>query len=449
MRKGLLLAVLAALICAAPARADSLVYAQNGDIYLAYPEGTQQTRLTKDEPLYGSVSVADDGTIASVWGGGSTQDTFWFRTFDRTGKMLTNTKTPRANTNFSGVYWARVSPDGTKIAFDMTYRHDRNEPGCPLTPTECENGTWATFTAVAEVGKETPLKQIAFIRDWTQPTWIDNNRLLVSRGSTSQMGIATLGGNPTTTANPWAIEPGTPFYGGEVNRQGTRAAFGTDNGKRITIWNLANGAGSTPTFCFQLQEPNISFNELSWSPDGNGLAWREHDGIYTYVGGCDAKGPLNKVIADPDAYDVYWGPGDIPGKERPKPQPTPTPTPTPTPVPTPAPKPQPAAPTLAAAGKLPKLKKLGKSLGLRVTCDGACSLSVTATIAKSLAKRLKIKPTIAKGRATGSATLKLALSKKVAKKLAKQKRVTVSVKASGTNSVGAPVSAATTLVLKR
>ena len=70
MRKGLLLAVLAALVLAAPARADSLVYALEGHIWLAYPEGTQQTRLTPatDEALYGSPSVADDGTIAAVWG---------------------------------------------------------------------------------------------------------------------------------------------------------------------------------------------------------------------------------------------------------------------------------------------------------------------------------------------------------------------------------------------
>ena len=78
MRNGLLLAALALLVLAAPARADSIVYANDGHLYLAYPEGTQQTRLTTDEPLYGSPSVADDGTIAAVWGGGDVP-TFYFR----------------------------------------------------------------------------------------------------------------------------------------------------------------------------------------------------------------------------------------------------------------------------------------------------------------------------------------------------------------------------------
>ena len=310
MRKGLLLAVLAALVLAAPARADSLVYAQQGQIWLAYPEGTQQTQLTKDEPLYGSPSVADDGTIATVWGGGDVP-TFYFRTFDRNGKMLTETETPRANTNFFGPYWARVSPDGTKIAFDMSYEHHQDLPGCPLTPQECQNKDWVTFTAVAEVGKERGLKDIAFLKHWAEPTWIDNNRLLVSRTDGGDgMGVATLGAAPTTAVNPWSIQPGMNFYGGEVNRQGTHVALGTDNGGRITVWSLPGGVGSAPTWCFQLQEPKISFSEISWSPAGHAFAWREHDGIYTYVGGCDAKGAITKVLPYANAYSVVWGPGE-------------------------------------------------------------------------------------------------------------------------------------------
>src|SRR5262245_51349890 len=98
MRTGLLLGVLAALCCAAPAHADSLVYGSDGQLWLAYPEGTQKTQITFDDPNYGSPSVADDGTIAAVWGGG-TADSFYFRTFDRTGKKLTDVPTPYANPN--------------------------------------------------------------------------------------------------------------------------------------------------------------------------------------------------------------------------------------------------------------------------------------------------------------------------------------------------------------
>ena len=84
-----------------------------------------------------------------------------------------------------------------------------------------------------------------------------------------------------------------------------------------------------------------------------------------------------------------------------------------------------------------------------MTCDGPCSLSLTATIARSLAKRLKLKPTLASARVTGSKTVKLALPRKAAKALARQRRVTVAVRAAGTNALGAPVSATTSLRLKR
>jgi hypothetical protein len=45
--------------------------------------------------------------------------------------------------------------------------------------------------------------------------------------------------------------------------------------------------------------------------------------------------------------------------------------------------------------------------------------------------------------------VKLALARKTAKALAKQKRVTVTVRATGKNALGAPVAATTTLRLKR
>jgi hypothetical protein len=49
MRKGLLTAALLALLIAAPAQADSIVFNKDGDLWLAYPDGSQRTLLASDK----------------------------------------------------------------------------------------------------------------------------------------------------------------------------------------------------------------------------------------------------------------------------------------------------------------------------------------------------------------------------------------------------------------
>src|SRR5918997_1301359 len=137
MRTGLLLSLLGLLGLAAPAQADSIAYAENGHVHLAYPDGSHPTKLTTGEDNWGSVSVADDGTIAATRGGGPSLDPFTLNTLDRTGKQLTSVAVPAHTSNWGGVYWARISPDGTKIAYEMTYYPDVADPTCPLTPAEC------------------------------------------------------------------------------------------------------------------------------------------------------------------------------------------------------------------------------------------------------------------------------------------------------------------------
>src|SRR4051794_17614745 len=68
-RRSLIAALTAAatLACAASAQADSISYLRDGDIWVAAPDGTQQTQLTHDGG-YSYQSRADDGSFIAVRG---------------------------------------------------------------------------------------------------------------------------------------------------------------------------------------------------------------------------------------------------------------------------------------------------------------------------------------------------------------------------------------------
>jgi hypothetical protein len=459
MRKGLLTAALLALLIATPAQADSIVFNKDGDLWLAYPDGSQRTLLASDKAAYGDASVADDGTVVATWGGGPGGDAFELRRLDRTGKVLSKIPTAAKNANWGGVYWARVSPDGTKIAYTFSYQHSQDLPGCPLTPQECAEKQTVYGTIVTHADRDTPIGELGFFRHWANATWIDNERLLLTRGGTNNAGVATVGGD-ATTVRPWTTFDGITLNMGAANRQLSRVAFTAGGfGDVILVGNTSAAAIGTaaPAQCMAFTDPDLSFSGLTWSPDGAALAWDERNGIWmaTVPADCDpAKSSISHIIKDGDAYSPYWGPGDIPGKPRPQPTPTPTPTPTPVPMPVPTPQPRPAAaPTIAAGGTLPKLRTLGKQrkLPVAVNCDGSCELSLTASIAKSVATRLKIKRVLATGRAAGAGriTVTLKLARKTAKALARQKKVSITVRAVGKQAAGLPAATQTTLTLKR
>jgi hypothetical protein len=60
---------LLALIAAAPAHADAMVFVKRNDVWISRPDGSRQIRLTtngtRDSP-YVSPSIADDGTIVAL-----------------------------------------------------------------------------------------------------------------------------------------------------------------------------------------------------------------------------------------------------------------------------------------------------------------------------------------------------------------------------------------------
>src|SRR5687767_15830416 len=78
------LSLLLLLVLAAPAAADSIVYAKDGNIWAARPDGSGAVQITKDGTAasrYGDATQADDGTVLAVRG-------TRFHRYDRAGNKL-------------------------------------------------------------------------------------------------------------------------------------------------------------------------------------------------------------------------------------------------------------------------------------------------------------------------------------------------------------------------
>src|SRR5215213_10823967 len=113
-----LLSLLLLGLLAAPAAADSLVYAKDGNVWAARPDGSGQVQITKDgsaQRAYETPSQADDGTVLAVRGSR-------FSKFDRAGRpaggpfgsVLTDKP---GNVGALGPWDAKISPDGRTVAY--------------------------------------------------------------------------------------------------------------------------------------------------------------------------------------------------------------------------------------------------------------------------------------------------------------------------------------------
>src|SRR5689334_15458032 len=111
MRISPLAIVLAALALPATAQADSISFIKGGDVWLAAPDGSQQTRLTTSG-AYKAASQGDDGTLVAI------SDRKLYRLDRTTGAILNEINTP-LGIGWFGPWEPAVSPDGTKVAYEI------------------------------------------------------------------------------------------------------------------------------------------------------------------------------------------------------------------------------------------------------------------------------------------------------------------------------------------
>jgi Tol biopolymer transport system component len=174
----LALALATGLLLAASSAAlgSSIVYLKGGNIWLASPDGANQYQVTfaggYDQP-----SQAADGTIIAVRNG-------QFVRMDRSGRLLNppadwfGNQPPPPGSNadqFFGPYHARVSPDGSRIAYAFKQR----EYDCDPITNVCDYQIveYTTTSAVDHYAQASAATSVSRDGD---PSWIDNTRVLVS-----------------------------------------------------------------------------------------------------------------------------------------------------------------------------------------------------------------------------------------------------------------------------
>lgn len=381
--------LLAGLALPATAQADSISYIKDGDVWIAAPDGSNQTRITT-LGTYKAASQGEDGTLVAVSGSR-------IHRIDRTtGAVLNQINTP-LGPGWFGPWEPAVSPDGTKVAYEI-----RDFNGYP---------------AVAYSNTDGSIVSRPLHTGWTWPSWIDNEWLVHSEkpNALSKDTIVRKVGSPNNEGTAWFTHPGrTPLA--DVDIKGNLFAGITDDAL-LTVFRFTGDPGTGEVEgCFQYEDPSGGkFTGPSFSPDARSLLWGEGDGIWRgdmpdLSGACVA--PPNGRLIIPGAYNPDWSGAGVPTIAPPPPPPgTPPPPPPPVVV-------DPGVKPIAISASKQRLKTVLKK-GLTVKLANATGKTkVTATYKKKI---------VASG--SGTTTVKLTFTRKAARDLKRKKRVSLTLKA--------------------
>ena len=309
--KKLALAGALAMLAAVPATAsaDSLVYVKGGsptgNVYIARPDGSSATQLTGDGQGAWP-SAADDGTV--VYGNESDGRLYVLTP----GGSLDHSMTTAGSYEFPKAQHVRVSPDGSKIAYD--YLLNGSEYTTLWTPTSSTNINTPSQT----LGQEA----------YTTPSWYGGDNLMLTHLGSTFSGEEQFtyyhAGDPDNSERNWFSDPSPPFeptgWDGAVSRDGTHvavmendAANYTDATPRNVVIRVFAASGTAPApaaFQCQLTLPadgSYYRGSPTFSPDGSQIAWSEADGVHEASAGC-----AGDHLAIPGGSQPYWAAANPP-----------------------------------------------------------------------------------------------------------------------------------------
>jgi hypothetical protein len=340
-----LLALCATLVAAAPAAADSIAYIKDGNVWLATPDGSRQQQVTKTGN-YGYVSQADDGTMAALIGGEKIQK------LSRTGEVLSEISTFVSDgpgqsgpvTQFHGPFNPEISPDGTKIAFEWfnnsyssSYSSSCNSAGTPA----CYELSSRQGVGITHADRFTGFEEFGLLTGWIGPHWMSNDRLLRSNANVAINEDAVINnigpGKGDDDMKRWFYDDNQAAGVEEVEitrDQRYAAGIAGWGSEEMRIYRVTHDPMTAPEQvlfmtwgnkenpdvvepCIHMGDPvGGKFENLSFSPDGNKLAYEVGDGVWimnipNISGGCGAQ-PTENGLVLPGASSPHWGPADVP-----------------------------------------------------------------------------------------------------------------------------------------
>jgi len=336
----------AALVClplalAASAQADSISFIRGGDVWVAAPDGSQQTQLTHDGG-YSYQSRADDGSFIALHGRN-------LHRLSPTGQLIADFSTPVSGEQtapktayFKGPFKPEISPDGSKVAYEYWFQDYYTDPSCG-TADFCTANRLSVGIGYTYPDRLTSWDEPGLGRQsgWVDPSWIDNNTLLQSDKSVRPNVDAIIDhpGDGNQTIERWFEDDQGAWYlrDGEVSRRGDAAADCSTTPRdwsdphigqqddQVTLYRLAGAPpAGQPQQCFSFGNPDAIYASPSFAHDGAHVAWASRSretgspweirvgDVPNLGGGCQsAPGESRTLIAD--AMQPDWSPAPVPG----------------------------------------------------------------------------------------------------------------------------------------
>jgi WD40 repeat protein len=321
------LATLAAMLVVAclgaAAQASSIVYVKDNAVWVTSPDGKHQVKLASGRK-FASPSQADDGTIVAL---GDDNHLYRFSHSGRPiGKPVATWLGLGGGSGFSGPYRTRVSPDGKKVAFTVLHVQGLDQVS--------GNSEVEGITSYSYVDRYTPPGVLGLVKGWDNPAWIDSSHTVAfNPGADAFPDGVNVAYHELGHANPnavddmhhaytWFDDPSASYMVfGDITRKGDKLAVGEDGfaaTRTIRLYSVATRPpykDDAPVYrCRLANPPGDGYESVSWSPDGQSLAYQAGGSIYTVhvgeiAGGCAGLGKPRLLVAG--GTSPSWGPAGV------------------------------------------------------------------------------------------------------------------------------------------